>query len=98
VTCNVITLEPLYNRREAVFYQIYPASSRETPPIGVPPDSYAYQGIGNFEGIISSLDYLQHDLGVDAIWVSPHYESPERDMVRTKLPLLNLAVIPLHGG
>ncbi|KAH8083737.1 maltase [Filobasidium floriforme] len=66
--------------KEAVFYQIYPASFRETPPKGVSPDSYAYQGIGNFEGIISSLDYLQHDLGVDAIWVSPHYESPERDM------------------
>jgi hypothetical protein len=96
VTC--VTFGPLHDHREAVFYQIYPASFRESPPKGVSPESYAYQGIGNFEGIIASLDYLQHDLGVDAIWVSPHYESPERDMVRIKLPLLNLAVIPPRGG
>ena len=68
--------------REAVFYQVYPASFKESPPPGSDPDKYDYKGVGNLNGIIASLDYLQHDLGVDAIWVSPHYESPERDMVR----------------
>ena len=74
-----------------MFYQVYPASFKESPPPGVSSESYAYQGIGNFDGIISSLDYLQHDLGVDAIWVSPHYESPERDMVRVRVDTAILA-------
>jgi glycosidase len=53
----------------------------ESPPLGVNPDDYEYQGVGNLNGIINKLDYLQNDLGVDAVWVSPHYFSPERDMV-----------------
>jgi glycosidase len=36
-------------------------------------------GIGDNPGIISKLDYL-HNLGVDIIWVSPHYKSPQVDM------------------
>ena len=35
-------------------------------------------GIGDFKGLISKLDYFK-DLGVDAIWVSPHYKSPMDD-------------------
>lgn len=35
-------------------------------------------GIGDFEGLLSKLDYLQ-DLGVTAIWVLPFYPSPQRD-------------------
>jgi len=35
-------------------------------------------GIGDFKGLISELDYLK-DLGVDAVWVSPHYKSPMDD-------------------
>jgi alpha-glucosidase len=54
--------------QSAVFYQIYPRSFS---------DSNA-DGIGDLQGIISRLDYLQ-DLGVDAIWLSPHYQSPQVD-------------------
>ncbi|KAL7755948.1 hypothetical protein ACKLNR_012941 [Fusarium oxysporum f. sp. zingiberi] len=36
-------------------------------------------GIGDIPGIVSKLDYIQ-DLGVDIIWVSPHYKSPQVDM------------------
>ncbi len=35
-------------------------------------------GIGDFEGLIESLDYLQ-DLGVTTIWLLPFYPSPQRD-------------------
>lgn len=54
--------------KEAVFYQIYPRSFC---------DSNA-DGIGDLGGIISKLDYLQ-DLGVDALWLSPIYDSPNDD-------------------
>lgn len=52
----------------AVIYQIYPRSFASTN------DS----GIGNLEGITSKFPYLV-DLGVDAIWLSPFYESPMAD-------------------
>ena len=52
----------------AVFYQIYPRSFADGNG----------DGIGDFPGIISRLDYLQ-DLGVDAIWLSPHFPSPQFD-------------------
>lgn len=51
--------------QKAVFYQIYPRSFADANE----------DGIGDLPGIISKLDYL-HDLGVDAIWLSPHYPSP----------------------
>jgi alpha-glucosidase len=51
--------------QKAVFYQIYPRSFADANG----------DGIGDLPGIISKLDYLQ-DLGVDAIWLSPHYPSP----------------------
>ncbi len=35
-------------------------------------------GIGDFRGITARLDYL-HDLGIDAIWLSPHFPSPQAD-------------------
>lgn len=54
--------------QEAVFYQIYPRSFADGNG----------DGIGDIEGIIQSLDYLQW-LGVDAIWLSPHYPSPQVD-------------------
>lgn len=54
--------------QEAVFYQIYPRSFADGNG----------DGIGDFAGIIEKLDYLQ-DLGVDAIWLSPHYPSPQKD-------------------
>jgi alpha-glucosidase len=52
----------------AVFYQIYPRSFADGNG----------DGIGDFSGIISGLDYLA-DLGVDALWLSPHFPSPNWD-------------------
>ncbi|NCB32942.1 MAG: alpha-glucosidase [Erysipelotrichia bacterium] len=54
--------------KEAVFYQIYPRSFCDSNQ----------DGIGDLEGIISKLDYLQ-DLGVTALWLSPIYDSPNDD-------------------
>lgn len=53
----------------AVFYQIYPRSFADGDG----------DGIGDFQGIIGKLDYLQQ-LGIDAIWLSPHYPSPQFDV------------------
>ncbi len=59
--------------KTAVIYQIYPRSFLDTNG----------NGIGDLEGIISRLDYLNdgtpHSLGVDAIWISPFYPSPMAD-------------------
>ncbi len=52
----------------AVFYQIYPRSFADGNG----------DGIGDFPGMISKLDYLQ-ELGIDAIWLSPHFPSPFLD-------------------
>ncbi len=52
----------------AVFYQIYPRSFADGNG----------DGIGDFKGILSKLDYLQ-SLGVDALWLSPHFPSPNWD-------------------
>ena len=52
----------------ALFYQIYPRSFADGNG----------DGIGDFPGIIGKLDYLR-DLGVDAIWLSPHFPSPNWD-------------------
>jgi alpha-glucosidase len=54
--------------REAVFYQIYLRSFADGDG----------DGIGDLTGAIDRLDFLV-DLGVDAIWLSPHYPSPLRD-------------------
>src|SRR5512146_3188496 len=51
--------------QKAVFYQIYPRSFADSDG----------DGIGDLRGITSRLDYLK-DLGIDAIWLSPHYPSP----------------------
>ncbi len=52
----------------AVFYEIYPQSFQ---------DSNA-DGIGDIPGIISRLDYIR-DLGCDALWINPCFESPFMD-------------------
>ena len=52
----------------AVFYQIYPRSFADGNG----------DGIGDFKGILAKLDYLK-DLGIDAIWLSPHFPSPNWD-------------------
>jgi alpha-glucosidase len=55
--------------KDAVFYQIYPASFKDSNG----------DGWGDLPGLISKIDYL-HELGVDVIWVSPIFESPQKDM------------------
>lgn len=54
--------------KEAVVYQVYPRSFMDSNG----------DGIGDLNGILLKLDYLQ-ELGVDVIWLSPIYESPNDD-------------------
>jgi oligo-1,6-glucosidase len=54
--------------KEAVIYQIYPRSFKDSNG----------DGIGDIKGIISKLDYLKN-LGIDVIWLSPVYQSPNDD-------------------
>ncbi|KAK5054537.1 hypothetical protein LTR84_001428 [Exophiala bonariae] len=55
--------------KEAVIYQIYPSSFQDTNG----------DGWGDVKGITSRVDYLK-DLGVDIVWTSPIYKSPQADM------------------
>src|ERR1700728_549652 len=54
--------------KNAVIYEIYPRSFQDSNG----------DGIGDLNGITSRLDYLQK-LGVEAIWLSPIYPSPQVD-------------------
>ncbi len=54
--------------KNAVFYEIYPQSFYS--PEG--------EGVGTLQGIIDKLDYVK-DLGCDAIWLNPIYDSPFKD-------------------
>ena len=54
--------------RDAVIYQIYPRSFADSDG----------DGVGDLGGIIDRIDYL-HDLGVDALWLSPIFRSPMKD-------------------
>jgi len=54
--------------KESVVYQIYPRSFKDSNG----------DGIGDLQGIISKLDYLNH-LGVDVVWLCPVYQSPNDD-------------------
>ena len=53
---------------DAVTYQIYPRSLKDTTG----------SGVGDLRGVTESLDYIR-DLGVDAVWLSPFYPSPQVD-------------------
>lgn len=53
---------------QSVVYQIYPRSFQDSNG----------DGIGDLQGIINRLDYLE-TLGIDAIWLSPVYQSPNDD-------------------
>jgi oligo-1,6-glucosidase len=59
--------EPMW-WKEAVVYQIYPRSFQDSNG----------DGIGDLNGITGHLDYLKK-LGVNVIWLSPHYDSPNAD-------------------
>ncbi len=54
--------------KNAIFYEIYPQSFQDSNG----------DGIGDFEGIQQRLDYIQ-DLGCNAIWMNPCFESPFYD-------------------
>ena len=54
--------------KEAVIYQIYPRSFKDSNG----------DGIGDLKGITEKLDYLK-ELGVDAVWISPFFKSPNAD-------------------
>ena len=54
--------------KDAVFYEIYPQSFFDTNG----------DGIGDFEGIIEKLDYIK-DLGANALWINPCFDSPFMD-------------------
>lgn len=54
--------------KESTVYQIYPRSFQDSNG----------DGIGDLQGIISRLGYLQ-DLGIDVIWLCPVYDSPNDD-------------------
>ena len=51
-----------------IFYQIYPRSFCDANG----------DGIGDIQGIISKIDYLK-TVGINAVWLSPHYPSPNKD-------------------
>ena len=54
--------------KHAVIYEIYPRSFQDSNG----------DGVGDLNGITERLDYLK-DLGVDAIWITPMYPSPQVD-------------------
>lgn len=54
--------------KEAVFYQVYPRTFYDTNG----------DGVGDLKGITEKLDYLK-DLGINAVWLSPIYDSPMDD-------------------
>lgn len=63
---ELLTKQPWW--KNAVIYQVYPRSFADSNG----------DGIGDLPGIISKLDYLA-DLGIDAIWLSPVFRSPQDD-------------------
>ncbi|WP_281171404.1 alpha,alpha-phosphotrehalase [Peribacillus kribbensis] len=54
--------------RRSTVYQIYPKSFMDTTG----------SGVGDLQGIICKLDYLK-ELGVDVLWLTPPYKSPQKD-------------------
>lgn len=57
--------------RTGTVYQVWPTSYKDSNKIGTP-------GIGDIRGVIETLPHLLN-LGIDIIWMSPMYESPQKD-------------------
>jgi len=70
--------------QHAVIYEVYPRSF----------DDSNGDGIGDLNGITSKLDYLQ-DLGVDAIWITPCFPSPQVDFGYDVSDYVNID--PMYG-
>ncbi len=71
MTAKELDLNHKYNNnwwKDSVIYQIYPRSFMDSND----------DGIGDLPGITSRLEYLQH-LGVDIVWISPCFASPNAD-------------------
>ena len=69
---NAAKTQPHAWWKEAVVYQVYPASYKESRVEAV-------IGWGDVNGITSKLDRIK-DLGTDILWLSPFYDSPLKDM------------------
>ncbi len=70
--------------QHAVFYEVYPRSFADSNN----------DGIGDLHGITSKLDYLK-DLGVDAIWLTPCFPSPQVDFGYDVSDYVNID--PMYG-
>lgn len=70
--------------KHAVIYEIYPRSFQDTNG----------DGIGDLKGVTRRLDYLQR-LGVDAIWITPFFPSPNADFGYDVSDYVNVA--PEYG-
>src|SRR5713101_9805735 len=70
--------------QHAVFYEVYPRSFADSNN----------DGIGDLKGITSKLDYLK-DLGVDAIWLTPCFPSPQVDFGYDVSDYVNID--PMYG-
>ncbi len=71
--------------QHAVFYEIYPRSFADSNN----------DGVGDLNGISSKMGYL-HELGVDAIWITPCYPSPQVDFGYDVSDYLNID--PMYGN
>ena len=54
--------------KNKIIYQIYPRSFLDT----------SGNGVGDLNGIANRIDYIS-DLGVDYVWISPFFKSPQKD-------------------
>ena len=70
--------------QHAVFYEVYPRSFADSNG----------DGIGDLNGITSKLDYLK-DLGVDVIWITPCFPSPQVDFGYDVSDYVNID--PMYG-
>ena len=71
--------------KEATFYQIYPASFKDSNG----------DGWGDIPGILENINYIA-SLGLDVVWLSTMFDSPQIDMVRTLMYDVHMKPILTH--